>query len=452
VQYSIKIDLIMKRYLFYSLTIIFLLACDDDDEGNGMMPATADFTVRIENVNQHKSFFASGSVPGLLMPGEEQEFTFEAGPVTLPGATTKLSLVTMFVQSNDLFVAPDEMGITLYENGSRVTGDVTDQIQLWDAGTEVNEEPGMGPNQAPRQSEPNTGTDENGTVVLASQNGDGFTYPEVDELIELIIEALPEPETGFRVILRNISANAPLPTPFAGLTWVVHTDDAPLFTSGEAERGMGLENIAEDGDVTNLTAALNDDTGLVTPLSPGVWAVHDSGINPLFNSGSADLGEGLEAIAEDGMPGALATALGTKSGVTASALFNTPAGAAGPGPAVPGGAYEFSFTAEEGDYLSFMTMLVQSNDLFYTFPQEGIALFSNGNPVSGDMTSQVLLYDAGTEVNEFPGAGLNQVIRQSAPDTGEEENGVVTNVANVSDGFTYPEVSEIIRVTITPQL
>jgi hypothetical protein len=42
--------------------------------------------------------------------------------------------------------------------------------------------------------------------------------------------------------------------------------------------------------------------------------------------------------------------------------------------------------------------------LFYTFSEGGVALFNNGMPVSGDMTVQVLLYDAGTEVNEFPGA------------------------------------------------
>ena len=443
----------MKKFLLFTLPAILIFACsDDDDDGNMVLPSMADFTVRIENVNMPKSFFASGSVPGLLMPGEEQEFSFEAGPVTLPGAETKLSFVTMFVQSNDLFLAPDEMGISLYQDGARVTGDVTDQVALWDAGTEVNEEPGTGPNQAPRQSGPNTGTDENGNVILVSQSGDGFTYPQVNELIEVELEALPDSETGFRVILRNISGSASLPTPFAGLAWVIHTEDGPIFTSGEADRGMGLEDIAEDGDATNLTTAMGDDTGLISPISPGVWAVHDNGINPLFNSGSADLGEGLEDIAEDGDPAALASALNGKAGVTNSGIFNTPVGAAGPGPAIPGGAYEFSVPAAEGDYLSFMTMFVQSNDLFYTFPEGGIPLFNNGNPVTGDMTGQVLLYDAGTEINEFPGAGLNQVIRQSGADTGEEENGVVTNIDNIADGFTYPAVGDIIRVTITPQL
>ena len=38
----------------------------------------------------------------------------------------------------------------------------TSQILLWDAGTEVNEEPGLGPNQAPLQPAPHTGTREQG--------------------------------------------------------------------------------------------------------------------------------------------------------------------------------------------------------------------------------------------------------------------------------------------------
>lgn len=442
----------MKKLLLYVLPWLLLAACSDDDEGsNVILPTSADFTVRIENVNQPKSFFTSGTVPGLVLPGEEQEFTFDAGPVTLPGATTRLSFVTMFVQSNDLFFAPGEEGISLFQNGSRTIGNVTDQVDLWDAGTEVNEEPGVGPNQAPRQAGPDTGEDENGPVVLLSQNGDGFVYPEVTNLIEVIIEAIPDSETGFKVIVRNISGSAALATPFAGLTWVIHTSPAPLFTDGASDTGMGLESIAEDGDATGLGEALENDSGLTTPLSPGVWAVHDNTVNPLFNSGVADPGEGLEAIAEDGDPAALAGVLAGKSGVSNSAVFNTPVGAGAPGPAGPGGAYEFSFTAQEGDYLSFASMLVQSNDLFYTFPETGLALFSGGIPVSGDVSGQALLYDVGTEINEFPGAGLNQVIRQTGPNSGEDENGTVTNVLNVSDGFTYPSVADIIQITITPQ-
>jgi len=220
----------MKKFFLLMLPLAMLaVSCDDDDPSGPGNPNAATFTVRVENVNTPSSFFASGTVPGLLMPGEEQEFTFEAGPVTLPMANTKLSLVTMFVQSNDLFLGPGEAGITLYDNGARVIGDVTDHIELWDAGTEVNEEPGVGANQAPRQSGPDTGVDENGTVILVENSGDGFTYPDVADVIEVELQAIAGSETGFRVIVRNISDGSSLPTPFAGLSWVVHTADAPFW-------------------------------------------------------------------------------------------------------------------------------------------------------------------------------------------------------------------------------
>jgi len=96
-------------------------------------------------------------------------------------------------------------------------------------------------------------------------------------------------------------------------------------------------------------------------------------------------------------------------------------------------------------------MYVQSNDFFYAFAPEGVALYdSNDMPISGDVTSEVVLWDAGTEVDEEPGVGLNQIIR-SAPDTGPDEGGTIVEVQGQDDGFTYPPTNEIIRVTITPQ-
>ena len=48
-----------------------------------------------------------------------------------------------------------------------------------------------------------------------------------------------------------------------------------------------------------------------------------------------------------------------------SGAFNTPAGSSGPGPALPGGAYQFSFNAAPGENVSFATMFLQSNDWFF---------------------------------------------------------------------------------------
>ena len=189
-----------------------------------------------------------------------------------------------------------------------------------------------------------------------------------------------------------------------------------------------------------------DQSAITTPFAPGVWAVHTAA-DPLFSAGQADRGSGLEALAEDGDPSALAAALASQAGVSTSGAFNTPVGATEPGPLPPGGAYEFTVVAVPGDRLSFATMFVQSNDLFYAPDGAGIALFhSDGTPVSGDVTAQVMLWDAGTEVNQEPGVGPDQAPRQAGPNTGPDEGGAVQIV---SDEFSYPDTSATIRVTIT---
>jgi len=46
---------------------------------------------------------------------------------------------------------------------------------------------------------------------------------------------------------------------------------------------------------------------------------------------------------------------------------------------VPGGSYQFNFTANPGEKLSLATMFVQSNDLFYAPNGMGINLFDASN-------------------------------------------------------------------------
>lgn len=124
---------------------------------------------------------------------------------------------------------------------------------------------------------------------------------------------------------------------------------------------------------------------------------------------------------------------------SASGVFNTPDGASTPGAALPGAAYSFSFAAAPGAKLSFATMFVQSNDLFYAPASTGIALWdASGTPISGDLTDMIQLWDAGSEVNQAP--------RQAGADNGAAENGVVQLV---NDGFSYPANNSIVRVTIT---
>ncbi len=447
----------MKKLIFaLLLTPMFFWACDDSLDDQTQINALSleeeearsrrsrqiqSFTVRIENVSVPNAFFASGAFgSGPAFPGEEYSFSFNAAP------GMALSFATMFVQSNDLFFAPGEAGIPLYDaNGNPKSGDITAYVDLWDAGTEVNEEPGVGPNQAPRQSGPNTGITENGNVRLVD---DGYTYDAVEDVIKVTLEANYGSSTGFKVTIANVSGDASLPSPLAPGNFVIHTMDAPLFTVGAPDRGQGLEGVAEDGNNAALTAYLDENSGLNTPFSPGLWAVQRAGFTPLFEVGVPDNGKGLEGIAEDGNPVNLLRSFRNDAGVKYSRVFNTPAGAGGPAPIFPGEAYEFEVPARAGDYLQFATMFIQSNDLFVGPAPEGIALFDqSGNPISGDVTEYVELWDAGTEVNEFPGAGPNQAPRQAGPNTGITENG---NVRLADDGYTYPELSEVIKITITP--
>ncbi|MFT4679637.1 MAG: hypothetical protein ACI9HG_001753, partial [Flavobacteriales bacterium] len=126
-------------------------------------------------------------------------------------------------------------------------------------------------------------------------------------------------------------------------------------------------------------------------------------------------------------------------------VFNTPVGGSGAAPIFPGESYSFSFSAEDGDKLSFATMLVQSNDWFIA--ANGMNLYSGGNAVTGDVTSSLKLYDAGTEVDEYAGAGANQAPRQSGADTGADESG--NAMEEVEASSNVPSISNMIKVTIS---
>lgn len=187
-------------------------------------------------------------------------------------------------------------------------------------------------------------------------------------------------------------------------------------------------------------------------LSPGLWVVHEREVR-LFRAGNPAIG-GLEAQAEDGNPGEVIKQLEARGhtgahGQMLHGVFNTPVGANGPGPIGPGGAYEFTFTAQPGMRLSVVTMFGQSNDWFYAPQRQGIDLFNNGKPLSGDITAEFMLFDAGTEQDEEPGVGTNQAPRQQAPNTGEAEGGKV-RPAKAAAFFTRN--GELFRITIAPQV
>jgi len=421
----------MKKTSYLAMAVFFglvLISCKEDEKIDPM----ATFTVTIQNVFEGKEYFSSGAMEA-VPPGESYSFSFQAGKGHY------LSFATMFVQSNDLFYAPEGSGFPLYnDSGNPITGDVTNLLYLWDAGTEVNQEPGIGTDQEPRQSGPDTGTDENGTVRMLSEVNDGYTYPAREDVISVMLEH--DGKTMFTVTIKNVSNTGNFQTPLAPGSWVIHGSGNPIFTSGNSASD-GLEDLAEDGSNSILINTLEQNSGYVSPFAPGVWAVHNM-VNPIYSIGQTASSD-LEMLAEDGDPSGFLSSLTGLSGVDMYDVFTMPVGSSGPAPIFPNEQYSFQFEANPGDKLTFATMLVQSNDLFAGIELD---LFPNGTPISGDISNQLRLLDAMSETNEFPGAGNYQAPRQSGPDMGEMENGTVNEV---NDSFSYPMLSDILKVSIS---
>jgi hypothetical protein len=172
---------------------------------------------------------------------------------------------------------------------------------------------------------------------------------------------------------------------------VLHTQSGPLFTAGQPDRGLGLVNIAETGDIAMLVQSFMD-----------------------------RLPEG-------------ATSFGS---------FNVPAGAEEPGPIHPGDAYELTLSAVAGDHLSFATMYGASNDWLFATSEQGIVLFDGETAVTGDVTGDVGLWDAGSELSEEPGIGPHIGGPVGDPD-GD------SNVRIVGTGEYATSVDQHIRVTLS---
>jgi hypothetical protein len=223
-------------------------------------------------------------------------------------------------------------------------------------------------------------------------------------------------------------------------------------TTGSGGSTAGTGGSAGDGGVekTSFRVRIENRSGtsaVPTPISPGVFVAHAFD-NPLFTSGEADRGEGLEAIAEDGSATALAASIANDPDFGATGSFDTAVGASMPGPAMPGSAYEFVVDAAPGEKLSFATMFGQSNDTFLAPSGTGIELFDDADmPLpERDVTAEVALWDGGTEANEAPGMGPNQAPRQATANTGPTESSVRMRVDSTR---SLPAAPALARVSVS---
>jgi len=415
-----------KLALYTPLIALAATACGDDDfSGNGNGNGTSRFTLTLENVSGRTALpgpispgvwavhddsgrlfelgvpdaglgleaIAEDGMPGVLagsidgldgilasaafttpdtadsagpaFPGDTYTLEFEASD---PGAL--LSVATMLVQTNDVFLAPDPAGIELFDSsGEPVEGDVTSAFEAWDAGTEANEAPGIGPNQAPRQSGPDVGRAEG---VVGRFESSTRSLPIAPAIAEITVE-----ESGgtYTITLRNVGAESgAFVTPIAPIFHVTHDDTFRLFREGMPNERPGLEMLAEDGGPMDLVTSVRGADGVGSAGAQGVTLERPD---------------------------------------------------AEPGPAMPGESFRIEVTpTTEHPYASIAAMVVASNDVFLAFPPAGLALLDeSGEPrpaaeVQADARRTLANWDAGTEANEVPGAGRYQPANQPGPDMG----------------------------------
>ncbi len=429
----------MKKAILLLCIIFIAAACGKEQaEVVGEPKSTATtFTLTFENVMQDHTFFQAGTTD-LIQPGELKAYSFVAG------IGMHLSFTTMLVESNDLFYGFGDNGLPLYdEEGRAITGDVTEAVRLWDAGTEINEILGEGSSQAPRQEGVNFGEREDGVIQLVDSLQDELIYPVTDSMLQLSLAY--DGDNQFTLTIENLSNSQPMMSALSSGIFVIHQADKYLFKAGD-KASAGLETMAEDGDNTILWNQIMGETGFSSIIGTGVYLAHQAS-HPIFTNGEQDREQGLEILAEYGNPETLFNTLKNRNDLTDVGIFNDPVGNnilnLG-GKLIPGDKYVFAFEAEIGDYLSIANMLVETNDLFFAFEDTGLELFPNGQPINGEVTNQIQLWDAGTEANEFPGAGSFQPIRNGNKE-GLDEGG---NIRPVNDEFIYPAVNQLVRVLI----
>jgi hypothetical protein len=422
---------VSRLTMLAALVATMLTQCKKDDFNNpffdgrqafmnGKMTPGSTYTITVENISKPYLFFEAGvasipegkSEPAPALQGESFKFSFHAGP------QHKLSFATMYGWSNDGFYAPGGNGISLYSGDNPITGDITSQVMLWDAGTEMNQMPGPG--------NAHDGASTNDAVQLMSAVGDGYNYGMVNTNLKVSLEY--NGNSLFTVTIDNLNASTTAISPVA---WVVHSTANPLFEAGMADYGKGLEELAETGNATPLGDYLTMNSGYVSPVAPVLWVLHDKKEYPIFTEGSPDYGIGLEALAETGNPEPLYESLKAEGYETGFEAIQTNGSS---GPLFPGQKYSFTINGHVGQSLSIACMLGASNDIFFSFGDQGLKL-SDG-VAELNLTHFIELYDAGTEVNEYPGA-------QTQANT--VENGVVRKL---DDGLPWPEASRVIKVTL----
>ena len=212
--------------------------------------------------------------------------------------------------------------------------------------------------------------------------------------------------------------------------------------SGTASPKVQLHDSNTKIEFTIKIENLSDKTALSTPFASGLWVLAAPKSERVLFLDGEQVSAGLEQLAEDGDPTALKVELEKNvADYPAIGLLDA---------IKPGESQVFKIVASPGQKLSFASMLAQTNDLFLAPISGGLALFDEQNePISGDLSQKMVIWDAGTEKNQEPGKGTDQAPRQLSSNTGQPEKSVLQNLQDNQPVFVYPMVGTLIKVSMT---
>lgn len=425
-----------KRNAWYLCLLLPLaIACNDDNSGGPVETST----ITVENVLDSRPLVQSGTfkgdgTPGLIFPDQSVSISFSAAK------GEAVTFATMYGWSNDLFFAPVNPGILVYDaNGNPIEGDVSSQVKLWDNGTRINQAPGA------NVVHPGTADSQN-IAEVAGADAQGNDYLPASSLMQAMLAY--NGNSTFTLTLKNISKGTANETPFSPGVWAISyiaggqlLNAAPLYSAGQPTAN-GLTMIAEAGNNAPLYTYVQTITGIFTPLSPVLVVIYNGIDNPIYKLGENDRGEGLKDLAQKGNADILAAALKVKTGVKEVYVLPAPESKV----LLPminggkGGMVTQAITYQKGDRIAIATMYGFSNDWFFASTGNGVDATTKG-----DISTSIALYNDGTAIDQFPGAGITQFNLAGTP---LSESKPIEAVPNPNPFTTLPAIDKIISVKL----
>lgn len=351
---------------------------------------------------------SDGLAPGPLDPGEVTSTTFTIDSDN-PNSQF-FSYASMVLPSNDAFVSngnPEAVRI-FDEEGNFIGADfIIAGNQVLDAGTEVNDE-AENSTAFFGQTAPNTGIDQNGVVELHP----GFV-------------------PGGRILSEDGSSPGAV-APFTNADFTANGYQVARITISDEEN-----NTPPPADLVEVTVKIENlapENG--TSLTPFWVGFHDGNFDTYDRN--SPVSPGLERLAEDGNNSLISNEFINSGAGLVDGSIAGPEGT--PGPIDPGESTSVTFTLDRSlassRFFNYAAMVLPSNDAFIANGNpEALEIFDeSGNFLGADFVvrgNQVL--DAGTEVND-EAENSTAFFGQTTPNTGIDENGVVTVHPGFEDG------------------